>query len=340
MDKEKIFGIELLRIVATVGVVMNHLGICWISAYGDKATTSEAALFRTINGFAYWPVPIFMMVTGFLLLSKPDMDYKKVFKYFKRIAILVIVFGTLFSMMEIFFESRTISIGLFFNSVINMIEGKSWTHLWYLYMLLGIYLVLPLLSRYYKNSPPNTKTPTLMILIFLFTVLLPFLKVNIGIDFPISSVYVGYLLMGHYLMTENVRKWSAVYLNSVICLLGIFLLFVLVAISFYLDMPVRFSGYTSPFTVVQAALIFILVMRQKTIANRFCNNIIAKNFNRCSLGIYIIHMVWINLFIKALHINIMSWNPIFIITSLFVIVGLSWLTVNVMIKIPVLKNYL
>lgn len=79
MSKEKIVGVEFIRLCATIGVIMNHVGVCWISAYGDTANANGLVLFKTINGLAFWPVPCFMMITGFLLLSRQPIDYNKHF---------------------------------------------------------------------------------------------------------------------------------------------------------------------------------------------------------------------------------------------------------------------
>ena len=152
MSKEKNVGVEFIRLCATIGVIMNHVGVCWISAYGDTANANGLVLFKTINGLAFWPVPCFMMITGFLLLSRQPIDYNKAFCYFKRIAILLALFGTLFASMELFFKTKSLTLDLFVNSFVDMIQGKTWNHLWYLYMLLGIYLILPIFS--WKNTCP------------------------------------------------------------------------------------------------------------------------------------------------------------------------------------------
>ena len=57
MSKEKNVGVEFIRLCATIGVIMNHVGVCWISAYGDTANANGLVLFKTINGLAFWPVP-------------------------------------------------------------------------------------------------------------------------------------------------------------------------------------------------------------------------------------------------------------------------------------------
>ena len=45
MSKEKIVGVEFIRLCATIGVIMNHVGVCWISAYGDTANANGLVLF-------------------------------------------------------------------------------------------------------------------------------------------------------------------------------------------------------------------------------------------------------------------------------------------------------
>lgn len=339
MSKEKNVGVEFIRLCATIGVIMNHVGVCWISAYGDTANANGLVLFKTINGLAFWPVPCFMMITGFLLLSRQPIDYNKAFCYFKRIAILLALFGTLFASMELFFKTKSLTLDLFVNSFVDMIQGKTWNHLWYLYMLLGIYLILPIFS--WKNTPPHSKQLLILLLIiFFFTSILPCVKQDIGIVFPLSSVYVGYLLLGYFLSIEEVKDWCSCYLKDEYCVFIILFLFALVVIEYVFDIQFRFSGYTLPFTVMQVTLMFVMAMRQRKMIDKICCNPLVKNFNRCSLGIYIIHMVWINLIIKVLHVNIMGLNILMILMASLAIVILSWMSVNVLIRVPILKKYL
>ena len=51
-------------------------------------------------------------------------------------------------------------------------------------------------------------------------------------------------------------------------------------------------------------------------------------------------MVWINLIIKMLHINIMGLNILMILMTSLAIVILSWMSVNVLIRLPILKKYI
>lgn len=109
MIVQKDNNIEFLRFIATVGVVFVHVGICWISAFGAKASPLENFQFSTVQHCMFWAVPVFMMITGSLMMQKKEVTYRKSFKYFKRIAVLLILFGTVFSWMELYFNTHAIS---------------------------------------------------------------------------------------------------------------------------------------------------------------------------------------------------------------------------------------
>lgn len=148
-------GIVFLRILATIGVIGDHVPLCAISQTNVDVSQSEQFVYKTMAMSNHWPVPVFMMITGYLLLQKKVLDYKSIWKYFKRIAIVLLLFGFVFSYMEVYFVSHTISLEGLCKAFINVIEGHTWAHMWYLYVLLGIYLVLPVL---HKIAPPQLQS--------------------------------------------------------------------------------------------------------------------------------------------------------------------------------------
>lgn len=202
-----------------------------------------------------------------------------------------------------------------------------------------IYLILPIFS--WKNTSPHPKQLLILLLIiFFFTSILPCVKQDIGIVFPLFISLCWLFTTWLFLSIEEVKDWCSCYLKDEYCVFIILFLFALVVIEYVFDIQFRFSGYTSPFTVMQVTLMFIMAMRQRKLIDKICCNPLVKNFNRCSLGIYIIHMVWINLIIKVLHVNIMGLNILMILMVSLAIVILSWMSVNVLIRVPILKKYL
>ena len=335
-------NIEFLRFIATVGVVFVHIGICWISSFGKTASALQNFQFSTIQHCMFWAVPVFMMITGSLMMQKKEITYRTSFKYFKRIAVLLILFGTVFSWMELYFSAHEISLKLIWGGILNVLKGNTWKHLWYLYMLLGIYLVLPVLNG--MNKMPMKEIGLMTVVILVFNSLLPTFQLECGIAFPIVSIYVGYFLMGYLVLKAN--DCSFMKGKTSIAVAVLLSTFILLVCDRYLSIVngkkigVDCSSYVSAFTVLQSVIVFWLLTKKKGYFDKFCSMWLIRRFNRCSLGIYIIHMLWINLIIKVFHINIMPYGIWGIIPMGMIVFLLAWVTTEVMIRLPILRKYL
>lgn len=335
-------NIEFLRFIATVGVVFVHIGICWISFFGKTASPLQNFQFSTIQHCMFWAVPVFMMITGSLMMQKKEITYRTSFKYFKRIAVLLILFGTVFSWMELYFSAHEISLKLIWGGILNVLKGNTWKHLWYLYMLLGIYLVLPVLNG--MNKMPMKEIGLMTVVILVFNSLLPTFQLECGIAFPIVSIYVGYFLMGYLVLKAN--DCSFMKGKTSIAVVVLLSTFILLVCDRYLSIVngkkigVDCSSYASAFTVLQSVIAFWLLTKKKGYFDKFCSMWLIRRFNRCSLGIYIIHMLWINLIIKVFHINTMPYGIWGIIPMGMIVFLLAWVTTEVMIRLPILRRYL
>lgn len=223
-----------------------------------------------------------------------------------------------------------------------MLEGNTWKHLWYLYMLLGIYLVLPVLNG--MNKMPMKEIGLMTVVILVFNSLLPTFQLECGIAFPIASIYVGYFLMGYLVLKTN--DCSFMKGKTLIALAILLFTFILLVGDRYLSVVkgekigVDCSSYVSAFTVLQSAIVFWLLTKKKGYFDKFCSMWLIRRFNRCSLGIYIIHMLWINLIIKVFHINIMPYGIWGIIPMGMMVFLLAWVTTEGMIRLPILRRYL
>ena len=226
--------------------------------------------------------------------------------------------------------------------ICNMLKGCTWKHLWYLYMLLGIYLVLPILNS--LNNWHFKELLFLVVCIFVFNSLLPTFGLSCGIDFPIASIYIGYFLVGYLIIKLNDRDmFFSRPIITVPILFFTFIIFIYDRYAFYVfkkSLEFDSSSYSSLFTVLQSVILFWLFTRKKGCFDKFCKMWLIRRFNRCSLGIYIIHMLWINLIIKVLHVDIMPYGLFGIIPMGIIVFLLAWVTTECMIKVPILKRYL
>lgn len=340
---EKNCNIEFLRFISTIAVCLLHIGICWISFFKEGANEDSIILFSLLQTSMLWAVPVFVMITGYLLMPR-NISYVKAFEYFKRILVLLLFFGGVFSVIENVYIFKCLDIKIILKSCCDVFMGESWEHLWYLYMLLGLYLILPILCSF--NKIPLKEVIIFFLITLTFCSLLPSFNINIGIDYPVRSVYLCLFLIGYFFSIKKLKDRIKLFISNkllfvILCLITIVtLLLKYYCLKYDYNLNFKYASYSSIFTIIQSAIIFYLVIDNKKINNFIFKSNIIKRFNRCSLGIYITHMIWINLFIKLFHINIMLYNPIIILPSILIILFLSWLTTEILIKCPLLKNYL
>lgn len=202
--------ISLLRIAATLAVILCHVGATMDTnpVWVDLECTPRA-FFCTLRYGAFWHVPMFFMITGALLLTR---DRKLtpvdcVRKYALRVFLALVIFGIPFSIIELFFNTKTISVAMFWRAVCNVVNGESWNHLWYLYTILGMYLLLPVFKRFTDNASHRELGYVLAVL-FVCDFCFPLFDALAGTDiaFGVPVLYpVFYLLLGHYLAEDMPR---------------------------------------------------------------------------------------------------------------------------------------
>lgn len=212
MKNNYITNISYMRIFATVSVLYLHT----CSTLTDNPglfilSKNQTSFFRSSYQMMYWAVPVFFMITGMLFLS-PDKKItlkQCIEKYSYRILLALFVFGMPFAVLKIMIETHSSS---FFNIVLAfkaVIENNSFGHLWYLYTLLGIYLILPFLKKIIDNSK-DLEIKFLLIFLFIIDFCFPLLSellcINIAFELPFKYP-LFYVLSGYY-FNKN-KQWFA-----------------------------------------------------------------------------------------------------------------------------------
>ena len=111
-------------------------------------------LLTTVPFIMMWAVPCFVMVTGALLLN-PDKEItvkKIICRYVFRISIVLIVFVSIFTISDVIADKEKIGVTDIVKRIFyKLYTGTSWAHLWYLYLLIGLYLLLPVFRALVKG---------------------------------------------------------------------------------------------------------------------------------------------------------------------------------------------
>lgn len=152
---------DLLRIVSAIAVIMIHVSATWVCGAIDSISKDgllitdiqSPYLICIYNSITRFAVPCFVMLSGaFVLENEKNIEYKKFYsKSFAKIGIPTIIFSVVYIFYSIpgcFVGERNEGISILLK---NIIIGEPMFHLWYLYMLVGVYALAPIVLRF-KNS--------------------------------------------------------------------------------------------------------------------------------------------------------------------------------------------
>ena len=182
----RVIYFDVLRIVAIFVVVAVHLSAMH---WADVDVNSRAWFaFNLYCTAGKWSVPIFVMISGALFLGR-DVSISSILKKnVARIATVFLFWSGCYALIDLVFRHAPLSVVLS-----QFITGHY--HLWFLYMIVGLYLLIPLLR-------PIAQSETLMryflLLALIFTFLLPQLVLYFSFISPQLSVVIKTVSMYTY----------------------------------------------------------------------------------------------------------------------------------------------
>lgn len=320
-----------LRSFACIAIVVLHVmmySVVCAEAQGYELTSAQSTGAALAQYSCMWAVPVFVMVTGALLLDPGRViSWERLRKrYIGRIVKAILVFGLLFIAFDlvmngivetaensVFFTAHPVSLEnpgagtwvyVFLCTVGDLLIGHSWPHMWYLYMLLGLYLLIPFFRKMVAGSTER-ELRYLICVLAVFLCLLPLLglaDLTTDYRFSVATVYPLYLLLGYVLQNRviQVPRWAAWFCLTM-STIGIW------AAVWFLNGTESttlgyFTSYNSILVVLQSASIFALITR--TAGVRKLISPALKQFDKCTFGIYLVHFVFVKLFLRYAH-----WNP-------------------------------
>ena len=337
---------ECLRAVACLFIILLHTTDATRQMFPGKANMT---LWRAVGtqgaiNELYWAVPCFVMVTGALLLDPArKIGYKKLFsKYVARALKAIVAFGVLFAVLEAIFDPAKRTWAAFLGGVGEVFTGGTWAHMWYLYCLLGLYLLLPAYKKI-ADASDERDVRYLLIVYGLFEAVLPLLgiwDIPCGFYIHVGTIYPFWLFLGWYL-----HRWGGKLPRSAYGVLALAGTAALAAVTYVrvrwnvaaLD---RLFSYSSPLVIVQAAGIAGWFFRCDGESFPRVKKAMAC-VDRHSFGVYLIHMAYVRLIYKYLHFDPYVWGlggAPGILAVAAAAFALAYVTDMAMKKLPVFKN--
>ena len=331
-----------MRIIATLAVVFLHTNNTLSNNSAQFSLTEKQMLFFTTNNHLMnWAVPVFLMITGALLLY-PDRNITYTIcikKYIKRIFLALVVFGIPFSLMEILLNTGNLNLKSVWDAFVSVLCGNSWSHLWYLYSLIGLYMMLPILKTFMDNSDDDTQRYVLVVVFFFCFVIKwinKFCGVTVAFEIPISGFTVFYALTGRYI--TKIKPHFLIKKRICAGVLALEIVTIVISSKGLYPEIKEFMGYDSPLIAIFAITIFMLF-------SGFTSRLesVLWEIDRLCFGVYLIHPVFINFvykFLKVTPVEFDSAYPMVTIVFWIFFVVSSFVTAWGMYQIPILKKYI
>lgn len=331
ISDNRIVWLDVIRCVAMIMVIGVHcIDPFYISP--TMRAIPEYTHWAAIYGSLLRPsVPLFVMMTGLLLLPVKKQPLGKFYKKrIYRVLFPFLIWSVLYSMFpwvtgvlglpkEIIGDFFCYTQGQESQSLIDSLKDVAMipfnfshkeNHMWYIYLLIGLYLYMPFFSAWIENA--DRKTKRAFLLIWIISLFIPYLKKYVANCLFERSGYVfgtdtwnefglfyyfagfnGYLLLGHYVKKGN--DWSLMK-TFILCIL-------MFAVGYYItytgfsttasnpnatetEMELFFT-FCSP-NVLLMTLATFLLLQKVVITNSTVIKVLA-NMTQCGFGIYMVH---------------------------------------------------
>ena len=321
---ERKHSIDLLRIISAVAIVVIHAVSTPVAYSYEDIDPYLWCNLDLIHMVMEWAVPVFFLITGYCLLKKSDLTYQYCFTRIGKYVCVLFTVGFAYALMGEIFEYRTFDLEICLRALWNVIAGELWDHMWFVYAIIGIYLVMPVIHRFMQQDQRNAVTLTA--LLFAFCILIPTFEdyLPVGVKLPFDG-YLFYVCMGGLLAKQELgRKWTnAIYLAGVLGLGWI-------ALGWG-----RWSfGYLHPAVCAMAVSIFLLVSKRNIRPGK-----LLLGLSACTWGVYLIHPFFINVAVKVLEIDVLSsYAYAKLLALLAAVLVISFGTTYVLRKIPLVKK--
>jgi len=354
MKPNRVVYLDFLRIIATIAVILLHTAASQWSKISVDSYNWQ--VFNIYDSFVRWCVPMFLMISGvFFLDNTKSISRKDIYhKYIKRIVLALIFWGLLYGFISLFARSfiKNVTIVPFdiLKIFAKIIIGPPWYHLWFLYLIIGIYMLTPLF-RIFISGSKKEDIEYLLILFLLLGLLLPTInkilenlnpKININFSVLELTGYAGYFFAGYYFNRYGITKKY----KYIIYLLGFLSVIITIIItakwSLWTNTPQGFLyGYLLPTTMFETYAVFLLlkdIVNSVSHSERFEKYVVY--LSSCSFGIYLIHDFIIQAY-SIVGITTTTFNPIIMIPLMSIInLICSLLVISLLRKIPFVKKYI
>ncbi len=289
------------RIIAIFSVILIHVASSYLIDV-ETINSNQWWIGNFFDASVRWSVPVFVMLSGLLLLS--DGKNEPISSFYKKRAVKILVpllFWTIFFLiMNCINRSAAGNTPSITDVLKILLSGKPYFHMWFIYMIMGLYFATPFIRVVVKNV--SRKELIFLVIVLFFLALINSLFESIYGIKKLLFVnwflpYLSYFIFGHIIYSSKLK------IKNIVLLLVFALTVVFTAFGYYWGVKfwgIGKGGYAYDFFSFTVAPMSISVMflflnlKKPLFFTKKANRILADMV----LGIYLIHPLILELLVK------------------------------------------
>ncbi|WP_405305275.1 acyltransferase [Methanobrevibacter sp.] len=356
MSKTRIFYLDELRALAIIGIIFCHVSVSFVYSNMGSSLLYISAFFDCFRDFS---IPIFVMISGALLLNRED-SFKDFFK--RRLSRLLIPFF-FWVAIYVIYSFVYIYHGIDWSAAIDIFFGTSGTlgvAFWFIWMIIIAYFAIFLInkaisigSKRYENFD-NKFIGFLAVLSILYIMIVHFgffspygSKIIYFLSF-MSYIIIGYCLVNFNFLSDKISPYKIALVTLALFLASYFwYIFAYVVPVSMSHGRFIYSGYFNLLILLISVSLFLFFkyLSKTGISQNIENKAIGQVLSiisAYSFGIYLCHYVVlhrlkvnISKMIVLNNQNPLIWIPILVFLTLIISLVILW----VLNKIPYLKKF-
>ncbi|HFI0054007.1 TPA: acyltransferase [Streptococcus suis] len=330
MDMKRLYGIDIIKLLACLGVVILHV------------TTLAFEITQPMNWSAYlyylgtFSIPLFFLINGFFLLNRKELPYSYIFKKIAGILFIVVCWSVMYWLVSFNFHENILR-----KIAGSLLQKGYFYQFWFFGSLLMIYPTLPYLKKLLQNIKVHIAVMILLLVIGSTIQLLNFILPAVPIQKFVPQTlrlwtWYLYYIMGGLIGRAEVVQFLTKLQNKKIKLLTFSLVFLSPFVFFWIcqhifELKYAEYFYDSIFVKLLTVLIFISIYNIKV------STLLQKWIPFLStgiMGIFIVHTHVIRLLLKFMDLS----KPLMNTFGIIIVFVMSFFVVWVMSKIPFAKK--
>jgi len=345
-EQKRMIHYDCLRILAAFSVVMLHSSAqFW---YTLPIHSKDWVIANAYDALFRFGVPIFVMLSGALFLGR-ELDIRRLYTHnILRLVVLYFLWSAIYGIYDCLIYRQTD-----YKEILKeLLNGRY--HLWYLPMLIGIYMMLPILNNWVKHAEKRNVEYFLALFLVLkigITTVTAFsdaypVRYLVGFfdlsELDMACSYIGYFVLGYYVshfgLPKRMVRW--LYLSVIPAAICNVVLDTFLAFRRQEPQGTLYDSFGF-FTliIVLALFVFFTEKAGRIQVGSKCSRLIEEG-SKATLGIYLMHVGALEVLeAKGLHTMTMPIALGIPVMSLLVVCACGILAAGLR-RIPVIGRFI